>query len=358
MDTVMRVANNEIVKITERPSGKADVHDEALRALAKSYLAHYEQLGAMICDEVFDEAFGQLREAVGRGEASEGFSREFVCGRALAVSAVKHAQADIDLTNDDFVERATEFLHGYRLAPVGEAWKDVPADRMVGADMSEGFKSAQHLSGATVKEWVEDELSSDSAGDGAVLKLLSEQDWCDIAKEYMGAWRDVEFDIFDVQDVTDRARTKAAEKTVLAAEAKEPARHPAVGVDNKTANRADGAPAVDMNKEFRSAQRLSGSAVKKIIAERLDRNEAEGRAVLNTLGDSDYVALAKKLMDSLGGLEPEYGDREQLVCDAVDMAEKKADFRAEVRSCEEAIEREEEAERAADDGTVRPAAAR
>lgn len=218
LDTVMRVANNEIGKITEKPGGEADVHSEALRALAKSYLAYYEDRGAAICDEVFGEAFRQLREAVERGEASGGCTREFVCGRALAVAATNHAQADLDDEADDFVERATCCLQGYRLAPVGEAWMDVPADRMAGADMSKEFKSAQHLTGALAREWAEGEFDEHVAADRAALQSLSEQDWCDIAKEYMDAWRDVEFDIFDVQDVTDRARTKAAEKAYFKAE--------------------------------------------------------------------------------------------------------------------------------------------
>lgn len=304
LDTVMRVASNGIDKITERPAGEADAHSEALRALAKSYLAHYEQYGAMICDEVFGEAFRQLREATRLGEASVKFSHEFVCGRALAVSAVKHAQTDIDLVNDDFVQRATECLRIYQLAPVGEAWEGVPADRVVGADMSEKFTSAQYLTGALVKEWVEEELGAGNA------------------------------------------------------EAKQPALHPVVGVADKTGGRADGVPSVDINEEFRSAQSLSGKAAKLRVAEDLDPDDPEQRAVLNVLTEADYVALAKGLMDSYRNIDIDYADMEWIDEQAMRAAKEKSGFAAEVESCRDALEREERLAELEEDERARPSAAR
>ena len=218
LDTVMRVASNEIGKITERPAGEADAHSEALRALAKSYLAHYEQYGAMICDEVFGEAFRQLREATRLGEASVKFSHEFVCGRALAVSAVKHAQTDIDLVNDDFVQRATECLRIYQLAPVGEAWEGVPADRVVGADMSEEFRSAQSLSGKAVKLRVAEDLDPDDPEQRAVLNVLTEADYVALAKGLMDSYRNIDIDYADMEWIDEQAMRAAKEKSGFAAE--------------------------------------------------------------------------------------------------------------------------------------------
>lgn len=352
LDTVMRVANNEIDKIAAaRAGGKADVHSEALRALAKSYLAYYEDRGAMICDEVFREAYRQLGEAAGSGESVGDLPKEFVCGRALAVAATNHAEADIADEANDFIERAVCCLRGYRLAPAGAAWKDVGADRMSGTDMSKEFKSAQHLTGAMVKEWVEDELS----GADDVLRSLNEQDWCDIAKEYMDAQRDVEFDIFDVQDVTDRARTKSVEKAILADEAKETGRRPVVGVVDKAPAHVDGARGVDMKMDF-----ISGALVKKLIAERLEGGDAEDRAVLNLLEDADYARLANGFMSVRDVLSLPDVDAatDFLLSNAYMLAEGKGDYGAEVESCREAIAREEEDEWTDDRETDRLAAAR
>ena len=126
----------------------------------------------------------------------------------------------------------------------------------------------------------------------------------------------------------------------------------------KTGGRADGVPSVDINEEFRSAQSLSGKAVKLRVAEHSDPDDPEQRAVLNVLTEADYVALAKGLMDSYRNIDIDYADMEWIDEQAMRAAKEKPGFAAEVESCRDALEREERLAELEEDERARPSAAR
>ncbi len=210
LDVVARVARNEVRRLTSAPASRAEA---AEATLAQYYLGLYDDAGPDIADEIFAEAFGQARLRWG-GEAP--VTPEFICGRAMAVVALGHAKADLDLTADHFRERATECLADYELAPGDRELADVGADRLLGCDLDEPIRSAQSLTGREVKEALADRkwgfLDLDEAEDRAVALSLTDEDCCELARYLMEEYVGLGIDGQDVEDIACRARERARER--------------------------------------------------------------------------------------------------------------------------------------------------
>lgn len=103
----------------------------------------------------------------------------------------------------------------------------------------------------------------------------------------------------------------------------------------------DRAAGVDLGKAVRSAQAVTPGFIKNRFLDRmLDPDDAIDRANGILLDDRDWVDVTYDFMSSLGGVDLDYQDYEDLWLRVRAKAAEKPAFEAEVESCREAIERE------------------
>lgn len=212
LDCVRRVAHNEL-EIAISFSYDEFPYKPIPQAVSMSisqwytdlYLDNWELL-ERLCEKA-------LATAVNMGIQQ---SPEWICGRGLAMAAESHALADLDLTADDFWDRALgvdmEFLGqgkaagagglelGFRVAAV------VDEARVVGVNMNKRIRSEQTITPADVRERAE---SIELDGLGIASEYLSPVDYKEIAEGLMVEFSALGLDYDDIDEVDDAVATRA-----------------------------------------------------------------------------------------------------------------------------------------------------
>lgn len=216
LELVGKVAHNEARMLAKSPWSAFDWESASI-ALSDCYIDRYlfsdDEIAAAITEQVAMEA-SENPDAV--SGLPDGTPAEFLVGHAIAVAARDHACADIDLTSDEFAERAVEPVRDHALTCRLEG---VDAARAVGVDMGRRFESAQSVTPQQVKDIARemDELDVSCIVEGrSAADYLGPTDYEAIASNLMRSFRDVELGFDDIQDVrfriSDACEGKAARR--------------------------------------------------------------------------------------------------------------------------------------------------
>ena len=216
-ETVERVMENELRRLAGDPSA-GDASDAVWRAaesaMSLAYgMAYLNNYGG----EVARRIYGLMCQSMGPGIPAEAglgdVTDEWLCGRALAISAWSHANADLDLAMDRFDERAVTALDDGL-----ESLLDCePPDRwrLDGVSPELGQRSAQAVSARDVEEIAGDvghDVCSAVPSGMSASDVLSPADMARVARDFAESLGGVELGYDDIGDIRSRVTDLVAER--------------------------------------------------------------------------------------------------------------------------------------------------